>query len=307
MRGPLTKQFADFACKRCLTKEIKSMHIFRAVLITCVLLNLQVPLAATIHLENDQPNNGVLATQTETKEITEIDLGKFERMVYSQGGEDGIIEAFFSLVEPQSKFCVEFGASNGFYISNTYYLRNMKNWNALLMEYTNENLAINLHKEFVNAENINDLFMKYNVPENVDFISIDIDFNDLYVWHALDSKYKPALVAIEYNNSLGPIQDKTVIYDPHGVWDETNYFGASATALYEIGRKKGYSLIYMEKNGINCFFARDDVLKALENNGIHFKNVNDVSKLFINNHGCFPQDPSHRPFTSAKEFLKSQL
>jgi len=260
-----------------------------------------------ISFEHGYVRNDVLVARIKNPQTTEIDLSEFEAHFASQGGEDGIIETFFSLVEPQSKFCVEFGAGNGFDISNTYYLRKIKNWKALLLECTKEDLSLNLHQAFVTSENINALFAKYHVPENVDFISIDIDFNDLYVWHALDTKYKPALICIEYNNSLGPKADKTVVYNPLAVWDETSYFGASVTALYQIGRQKGYSLIYMEKNGLNCFFARDDILEDLKNKGIYFKNVNDISKLFINNHGCFPQDPLNRPFISAKDFLSNSV
>tara|TARA_Y100001935_G_C17281180_1_gene497571 strand:- start:1118 stop:1249 length:132 start_codon:yes stop_codon:yes gene_type:complete len=43
------------------------------------------------------------------------------------------------------------------------------------MDGGNENDAINLKKEFITAENINELFEKYNVPESFDLLSIDID------------------------------------------------------------------------------------------------------------------------------------
>jgi hypothetical protein len=39
-------------------------------------------------------------------------------------------------------------------------------------------------------------------------------------------------------------------------WDEkTDYFGASIQSLYELGKKKGYELIYVEKEGLNLFFV----------------------------------------------------
>lgn len=52
-----------------------------------------------------------------------IDLYNYEKAIYSQNGEDGVIEEFFSIVTPKSRFCVEFGAFDGYSISNTYNLR----------------------------------------------------------------------------------------------------------------------------------------------------------------------------------------
>ena len=48
------------------------------------------------------------------------------------------------------------------------------------MDGGNENLKINLRKEWINKENIIDLFKKYNVPKNINLLSVDIDFNDFY-------------------------------------------------------------------------------------------------------------------------------
>ena len=58
-------------------------------------------------------------------------------------------------------------------------------------------MAYNLHKEFVTAENINRIFEKYSVPFQFDLLSIDIDYNDFYLWNALDAKYTPFVVVID--------------------------------------------------------------------------------------------------------------
>ena len=236
-------------------------------------------------------------------EIEPLDLKLFEKRIFSQGGEDGIVEIFFSLVDPEARFCVDVGASDGYSLSNTYHLRKNKGWKALLIDRNYENRKIDLHRELVTAENINDLLAKYGVPDRFDFLSIDVDFNDFHLWRALDNRYQPALVCIEFNNSLGPTSDRTVIYNAMGAWDGTNYFGASAAALHLLARFKGYSLIYIEKNGINCFFARDDLLETLKTDGIVFKDVNNLPKLFVDNRFSFPKDPMNRPFALAKELI----
>ena len=91
------------------------------------------------------------------------DLGKFERSIYSQNGEDGVIESLFELLGTDSKYCVEFGAVDGLYVSNTLNLRKHKGWACLLLDGGHANQAINLHKEFVTAENINELFELHQI------------------------------------------------------------------------------------------------------------------------------------------------
>ena len=45
--------------------------------------------------------------------LTLADLKASERSVFSQFGEDGVIEKIFEVIEPGPKFCVEFGAHDG--------------------------------------------------------------------------------------------------------------------------------------------------------------------------------------------------
>ena len=234
----------------------------------------------------------------------EIDLSQYETSVYSQNGEDGIIAKIFQLIEPSSRFCVEFGAHDGVTSSNSYLLR-LQGWSALLMD----RLDIpehHVHQEFITAENINALFAKYDVPHDLDLLSIDIDYNDFHVWNAIDDSYQPTLVMIEYNATHLPHEDKVVKYHPFfcGVGD--NYFGASILALYNLGRSKGYSLVYAEKTGANLFFIRDDILKR---QNLSFKNMNQVDKLYqFPTYGNGPnkghrQDPKNQEFYRSTDFI----
>lgn len=154
-----------------------------------------------------------------------------------------------------------------------------------------------MHKESITAENINDLFAKYDVPNEFDLLSIDLDFNDFYVWKALDNSYQPKVIVIEYNATHQANEDKVVHYDANGQWDRTNYFGASLLAMYNLGREKGYSLVYAENSGVNCFFVRDDILANINS---QFLNVNDVQALYkkpsygVGPNGGHPADFSDR-------------
>lgn len=52
---------------------------------------------------------------------------EYFRTVYSQFGEDGILEAILKKLNTENNYYVEFGAGNGIHISNTAYLRINKN------------------------------------------------------------------------------------------------------------------------------------------------------------------------------------
>jgi hypothetical protein len=230
-----------------------------------------------------------------------INLAEYEKKIFSQNGEDGVLEAIFNTIGEMNRYYVEFGTENGVEC-NTKYLREHHHWNGLLMDGGYQDESINLQREFITAENINALFQKYCVPKQFDLLSIDIDFNDWYVWHAIDSSYQPRVVVIEYNASHLPHEDRIVIYNPYGRWDGTNYFGASILALYKLGLQKGYSLVYANANGVNLFFIRNDIIEECKTRGIEFLSLNDVNAIYrLPGYGNGPmgghyQDPLQRIF-----------
>ena len=94
-----------------------------------------------------------------TTNIT-LDLARFEKKIYSQNGEDGVLQKIFTLIGTTNKYYVEFGVEDG-RECNTRILRG--SWTGLLMDGGYEDLEINLHQEFITAENVVDLFKKYDV------------------------------------------------------------------------------------------------------------------------------------------------
>lgn len=209
----------------------------------------------------------------------EVDLKFYEKRLISQNGEDGVIEKIFKVIGITNKYYVEFGAGDGHFGSNTKYLREKHQWKGLLLDgFYSENPSINLHNEFITAENIAELFRKYEVPADFDLISIDIDRNDFYVWKELNRFYKPRVVIIECNPCFNVDEDKVIRYSANDVWDGGQHRGASVLALFNLGRTLGYSLVYQDSNAVNLFFIRDDVLPTC--NGT-FKNINNVGELYV--------------------------
>ena len=194
-----------------------------------------------------------------------IDLAAHERSVFSQFGEDGVIEKLFEVIEPGPRFCVEFGAGDGKTSSNMRNLVVNHGWSSLQIE-GNPKRAEALRRNYEGIDrvtaleawvwpgNIEILFEENGVPEDLDLLVIDIDSNDYYVWRAIHA-YRPKVVIIEANPLFPPPQRAVVDYHPMNYWDGTSYLGASAQSLYELGKRKGYELVYQLSDGPNIVFV----------------------------------------------------
>lgn len=195
-----------------------------------------------------------------------INFLKDERKVYSQNGEDGVIEAIFKMIGTTNKYFVEFGVGGGGEC-NTRLLRE-QGWDGLQMD-CDEQADSFIKKEIVTAENINELFDKYQVPVNFDILSIDIDGNDYWVWKAINRK--PRVVVIEYNGYL-PVDSRNIIkYNPNHTWNYDSYYGAGLSALNHLGKSLGYRMVYVDFQLVNCFFILEDCLD--KNDNFIFRNV----------------------------------
>ena len=183
-----------------------------------------------------------------------LNLSTYEKQICSQQGEDGVIEAIFDEIGTTNRVAVEFGALDA-PTDNTLLLKKT-GWK--VHQWNGERFTPNVKKYWVTAENINTIWAKEGVPDEPDLLSIDIDYNDYWVWKAL--KARPRLIVIEHNASIPPTEARVVPYDPKAGWDGTNYFGASLKALWQLAKQKDYSLVYVESQGVNAFFIRNDCL-----------------------------------------------
>lgn len=193
-----------------------------------------------------------------------------EYSVYSQNGEDGIIAEIFKRIGTTNQFFVEFGV-HGVKNNTTYLLAS--GWNGVWLEGTLggtgsarrkvlDALAdgqLSVKQKFLTAENIASTFQECDVPDDFDFLSIDVDGNDFWLWQAL-SNFKPRLVQIEYNATFSASTDWVMKYNPNHIWNETSYYGASLKALERLGSRLGYNLVGCDFSGNNAFFVREDCL-----------------------------------------------
>jgi hypothetical protein len=199
-----------------------------------------------------------------------------EFRVFSQWGEDGIIQFLTRHVPVINKTFVEFGVQD-YLESNTRFLVVKDDWSGLVIDGSAENIATirrselywrhNVRAEcvFITRENINDVIRSAGIAGDIGLLSVDIDGNDYWVWRAIDV-VRPRIVVVEYNARFGADRAVSVPYDPQFVRRQAHYsmiyYGASLTALTQLGQTKGYALVGCNTAGNNAFFVRKDVRPA---------------------------------------------
>ncbi len=198
----------------------------------------------------------------------------YEFQVYSQWGEDGLIQHLIHKVPIERPIFVEFGVAN-YTESNTRFLLTNNNWSGLVIDGSELHIKYikndpiywkhNLKAEysFIDNNNINSLIKKNGISGDIGLLSVDIDGNDYWIWNSINV-VSPRIVVCEYNSLWG---DKLSVSTPYdSAFGRTNahysnlYFGASITALTKLATFKGYSLIGSNVAGNNLFFVRNDLL-----------------------------------------------
>lgn len=202
----------------------------------------------------------------------------FKANVTSQTGEDGIIEKIFSIIEPKNKFCCEFGAWDGKYLSNTYNLVANQNWRGLFIE-ANENkfkdllvthgqnnnaILLNRLIEFDGENSLDNMLEEVKSPIDLDLISIDIDGNDYFIFESI-AKFRPRVVVIEFNPSI----PNDVIFVQAKAKDVNQ--GCSLLALIILGKEKGYELICCTQ--WNAFFVPQEIFGLFNIKNNHITNM----------------------------------
>ena len=202
------------------------------------------------------------------EKVERVDLRSAEKDVFSQSGEDGVIQKIFEIIEPGPRFAVEFGAHDGITMSNvrnlvvnhgwsTYQIEGDPKRAAKLAEAYKEYPTTKTEQAWVWPGNIEILFEEAGVPKDLDLLVIDIDSNDYYVWRAIHD-FEPKVVMIETNRWFAPPQKMVIDYHPMNYWDGTYYVGASLQSMYELAKKKGYELVHQMKKGPNTFWVKKE-------------------------------------------------
>ena len=199
-----------------------------------------------------------------------IDNCILEFKVYSQSGEDGIIQNIISKLPPNiAHNFIEFGVEN-YLESNTRFLALNNYWSGLIIDGNSENINFikndpiywrcNIIAEhaFITKDNINNIITKSGFKGEIGLLSIDIDGNDYWIFDAINV-VRPAIIIVEYNSFFGKNKNVSIPYRADFQRDKASFskifYGASISALVSLANKKNYALVASNSAGNNIFFV----------------------------------------------------
>jgi hypothetical protein len=204
-------------------------------------------------------------------------LADAEFKVFSQFGDDGIIQYLIHRLAPLPDSFVEFGVEN-YRESNTRFLLMNDNWRGLVLDGNQRGIdrvqqdeiywrhTLTARCAWITRDNINDLLRAAGFSGQIGLLSIDIDGNDYWVWEKIDA-VDPVVTIVEYNSIFGPDLAVTIPYQPkfarHRAHYSGQFWGASLQALTALAKRKGYSLVGCNSAGNNAYFVRDDKIDNL--------------------------------------------
>jgi hypothetical protein len=201
-------------------------------------------------------------------------LADFEFKVFSQWGEDGILQHLLAHLSIKNRTFIEFGVED-FFESNCRFLLMKDVWQGYVIDGSRRKVErlrasyfywkypLNAKAAFITRENVNDLLDESGFERDLGLLSIDVDGMDYHLLESL-ADWRPAIVVTEFNGLFGYDRAVTVPYDPNferskAHWSNL-YWGASLGAFEKLLGGRHYALVGVNSMGSNAFFVRRDLL-----------------------------------------------
>jgi hypothetical protein len=228
-------------------------------------------------------------------------MNKYRKNWHSQNGEDGILQELCRRLGVEHGFAVEFGAWDGMYASNTYHLVSENGWSALYIEGDPDKFELLKKNPMVLADRITPhqrmitrsgedglsaVLSQFEIDQDFDLLSIDIDSIDYYIWESLNS-FRPKIVIIEVNSSTAPHIKRV---------SGNGYIERNFANMIELGRAKGYTSV---GHTGNIVFVRDDLIPKLSLAKVDLKPESIFDDRFYNRYS----DPTSTILRVAKRGL----
>jgi Methyltransferase FkbM domain len=217
-------------------------------------------------------------------------LLEYQKNVYSQSGEDGVIAEVLENLPATDKWCVEFGAWDGVYLCNTRNLIESQGYSSVQIEASTDRYEdlkktykgqknIHLINQFVGFQendNLDTILKNTPIPKDFDFLSIDVDGNDYHIWKVV-KEYHPKVVCIEFNPSIPTEVEFIQEANP------TINQGCSVASIVKLGKEKGYELvciincnaIFVDKQYFDAFEIVDNRVATLR------KHLDHITHIFV--------------------------
>lgn len=201
-------------------------------------------------------------------------LAEVEFQVFSQFGEDGIIQWLIHNVNISNKTFIEFGVED-YTEANTRFLLMNDNWSGFVIDGSEKNIQhlknwndiwkydLLVTSAFITKDNINQLIKRAGFNGDIGILSIDLDGNDYWILNTIDC-IQPRILICEYNNIYGNSEVVSVPYNESFVRTKEHYsnlyWGASLGAYCDWADKNGYYYMGSNSAGNNAFFVRKDCI-----------------------------------------------
>ena len=138
--------------------------------------------------------------------IRDLASVKWHRGKYSQSYQDVLLERIFEHIGVRNTppFCVEFGFNDasltGGSGSNVANFVLHHGWRCLLLDGVHANPTINLHRPLSHCrEHLRRVRRAWRAREP-EYVSIDVDSTDLWLFRALLTRHKAMIYTVEYNS-----------------------------------------------------------------------------------------------------------
>lgn len=218
-------------------------------------------------------NQGLILSKLQN-DACRAHLWDYEFKVFSQWGEDGIIQHLVNHLKIENRTFIEFGVED-FLESNCRFLMMKDRWQGFVIDGSPDNIQrleasylywqypLRCKASFITSENISALLEESGFDKAIGLLSVDIDGVDFHVLKALDA-WQPAILVVEYNDVFGFERPVSVPYDPQFVRARKHvsnqYWGANLPAFCHLAGSRGYALVGINSVGSNAFFVRRELL-----------------------------------------------
>lgn len=212
----------------------------------------------------------LLSLAHENRDFARLEQYAFK--VFSQWGEDGILQYLVREVAIENRTFIEFGVED-FSESNCRFLMMKDHWRGFVIDGSAENIRrirssyyfwrydLVAVEAFITRETINELLARSGMDYDLGILSVDIDGNDYHVLAAITG-FRPRILICEYNPAFG--QDRALTVPYRADFQRTRahhsnlYWGASLPAFHLWAQRHGYVFIGTNDAGNNAFFIRAD-------------------------------------------------
>lgn len=207
-------------------------------------------------------------------------LAQYSSNIFSQFGEDGIIEKIFEIIGVNSAKCIEIINQDRFYQSNTANLSANQKWNAILVltdvkkHHYDKNILdlfnpdsifqITHNDTKVNINQIESLLLNKGIYiSDIDLLSINENTVNHLIFENM-SRLKPRVIICKYNTALPPKEDNCP--------DCKNpLITQSPSTLKNIANNNNYELISIGYH--HCFFVTISEFEKFKGYETHFENI----------------------------------